>query len=278
MSRKLMNLIIAGVFLVLAMSVGCNDHLTGVQDASHRTNGKAILEAPTHDGTVVPFSQEDPQTGETYEGTIYTYGSIHGKQIIDTRRKQRGISSQLVFMTDKGYTLALGRSKVIETDAEMDDQMKPVEMLYLVMLHNDDSTRYAIVSYFHWQDVGDFAQSYEYATFTCPDEEGFECIPGSEPESWLKTYQPRYNLTVEAPLLAPFTGDPSANLDPQVSWKGWAKCTIAGTAGGCTTAALGCAIATIAWGPCAGLGCAASAIGASVGCAVAQILDDLFGD
>jgi hypothetical protein len=254
---------IATALLTIAAYLSCGCQRTLPSNTPNPSDG-GVSETPiTGNGTIVPFSSDDPQTGIRYWGKLYTYRSEFGRERADMRREDNDVVSQSINLYRLGYSDLPEANKVIIAHCEQEGATVTYEMTNVIFRRSSDTTACAFVTYFALDDRW-FVEANEVKFDQPPSDSGFVKISGpGDRDTWLKAHGPKYRAKNTGVCLA--VTDPNFDPNDPDGWKSWVKCT----ATGCTAGAIGCIASTAAYPLCVGAWCAGSA----VGCAVKEFLD-----
>jgi hypothetical protein len=263
---------IAAALLTIAAYLSCGCQRTLPSNTSNPSDG-GVSETPiTGNGTIVPFSSDDPQTGIRYWGKLHTYRSEFGRERADMRREDNDVVSQSINLYRLGYSDLPEANNVIIAHCEQEGATATYEMTTIAFRRSSDTTACALVTYFGDEDRW-YVETNEVKFDQAPTDSGFVLIsaPG-ERNTWLKTSPPRHRAKNNDLCLATAETAYDPGNPEGWDWKSWGKCVISRTAAGCIGAAIGCVFSGPAYGVCVVGICAGSALGAELSCAVDQFL------
>jgi len=276
MASKFFTLMLIMLMLAQTCLIGCNSgSVAPIEQENAGDEDPSTMSESFGDGTVYPFSGEDPYTGNPIVGTVYLYGSLHGGQEITKLASNRTVMSEFTRLGSLGYVYAAEGSKLTECSVEIpvDSGIAEYQSVVFAFEDPDDTSRFAFVNYGRVDNYACIVQSGELKIGSEPEDSMFYNISSDGLEVWAKEYPPAWLTSGDEPCLAG-AADFSIAADPNLNFWKWMKCVAIGTVAGCFGSALVCLITTVGWPVCEAAGCLGSALTAEVGCFLWQVWGD----
>jgi hypothetical protein len=231
---------------------------------------------------VIPFETEDPVTGETYVGILYTTAhEITYNRITALIDHNSQVVERVSTLTDVGFECALSRTKHIVTSVLHEGASKPLGITTIVFeqpTFDPNEKSYAVIRCFKFHHVRGSIQlekvfygndPWEYWTDDGEYEVELIGLTDDGQPIWAQSFE----ISVE---VYPQPGTALAPMDPPnprfIDLAAWALCVVNNTASGCTDAATGCVFSNDPYLDCVETGCGNAATGAIVGCTVAEFV------
>lgn len=275
------------IILMTAIFLLCNCEHQPVTMHEAEQGVERVATSPGDVG-VIPFTTEDPETGEVYEGIIYTHESEIGYHRIETVfNTSLDIAAITEELTNEGFEFVLTRSNYFKTSALHNG--RPAQVLITVLTFeqetmNPDEVSYAIIRYCQVSGVRDVLQMEKL--FFGENPWLYWAEESNDQVYYIGDYdvQPVWTQSFPPIITNPYASDGGGMLSPmaptdsipdgdprQWDWEAFMSCVAIEAAVGCAVAGGVCITSDDPYQDCVQAGCSRAAIGAVISCGFQQI-------
>lgn len=255
----------------VALINGCADSAT--LPVAEVSNTEPLSNAPRSDGAF-PFETQDPVTGETYIGILYTMDHEIGyEKAMGLLEHNEQIIDRASILIDAGFEFALPRTKHIITTVSCDGTPLGLQITTLIFEEptTDPSEKsYAMIRCLKLHDIKMSVQlekvfygddPWEYWTEDENYTVEFLGLTMAGQPVWAQSFGIDLEIYPQQGIALSPPPDPGS-----FDFSAWASCVVGNTASGCKNSVARCVFSDGAYFDCVEGGCAQAATGAIVGC------------